>query len=239
MLAESDGGPQPKCGDKVVVHYTGSIASSKKVFDDSRERGFAMTFPVGVGKVIQGWDDAVASMRKGDRHRLLIPSEHAYGPAGRPPLIPPNADLVFDIEVVNINETLVEEGMRIKREESARADRFLKMKDEENAARAEEREANAAGSKRRREGEGGTGSGSDDSDSSGSSSGSESGSESSSAARKRRKKEKKKKEKKRRKREKKERRKKEKREREDKGEKRAKGEKKAKKKKSKAKSESS
>ena len=69
-LAEGSGGSTPRCGDKVVVHYTGRLAGGK-VFDCSRDRGFAMTFPVGVGKVIEGWDDAVATMSKGQRMNEL------------------------------------------------------------------------------------------------------------------------------------------------------------------------
>jgi FKBP-type peptidyl-prolyl cis-trans isomerase len=195
-LAEGSGGSTPRCGDKVVVHYTGRLAGGK-VFDCSRDRGFAMTFPVGVGKVIEGWDDAVATMIEGQRIRVLIPAEFAYGPKGRPPVIPPGADLEFDIELLNVNETLVEEGMRIRREEAARADKFLKLQDQERAA-----EADAAGGhegpkapKRRRADDSSGGSsdsdsGSDSDTHSSSGSSSSSSSESSHAARKRRKREK-------------------------------------------------
>ena len=161
LASLADGaGPLPKQGDKVVVHYSGFLATASfdpataKKFDCSREKGHAFTFTVGVGKVIQGWDDAVKEMPKGSRRRLLISSGDAYGERGHPPVIPPNANLVFDVEVLNINETLVEEGMRIRREESARADKFLMMQDAERAAEAEKQQqqqpAGSGSSKRRK-----------------------------------------------------------------------------------------
>lgn len=130
-------GPLPKLGDKVVCHYSGYLAAPpQRKFDCSRDRGHAMTFAVGVGKVIDGWDKAIREMAKGSRRRVLIPSEDAYGSKGHPPAIPPNSDLVFDIEVLDINETLVAEGMRIKREEAARAQKFIQEQDAMRAAAA-------------------------------------------------------------------------------------------------------
>ena len=163
-IAEAPPGPLPKCGDKVVVHYTGWLAMKpppEPPFDSSREKGHAFTFTVGVGKVIPGWDEAMLTMTKGTRRKVLISSDAAYGPRGRQPVIPANADLIFDIEVLNINETLVEEGMRVRREEAERVERFLKLQDEARAA-----EALQQGPKRPAED-------SDDSDSSSSSSESE------------------------------------------------------------------
>ena len=205
-------GPPPKCGDKVVVHYSGYLASSvaalgaaaAKPFDCSRDRGHAYTFTVGVGKVIQGWDDAMLTMPKGSRRRVLISADDAYGERGRPPTIPPNSNLIFDIEVLNINEPLVEEGLRIRREEQMRVERFLKLQDEERAKEARGQppapqpgaSASSGAPKRRKRGSSSSGS---DSDSSASSSRSSSSSES---ERKRRKREKKDKEKRKRKHEK-------------------------------------
>lgn len=93
-LAEGSGGPSPRCGDKAVVHYSGWLANKPNdaPFDSSREKGHAFTFAVGVGKVLPGWDEAVQAMVKGARWRIHIPCEHAYGPRGRPPKIPPAAD---------------------------------------------------------------------------------------------------------------------------------------------------
>ena len=205
-------GPPPKCGDKVVVHYSGYLASSvaalgaaaAKPFDCSRDRGHAYTFTVGVGKVIQGWDDAMLTMPKGSRRRVLISADDAYGERGRPPTIPPNSNLIFDIEVLNINEPLVEEGLRIRREEQMRVERFLKLQDEERAKEARGQQpapqpgasASSGAPKRRKRGSSSSGS---DSDSSASSSRSSSSSES---ERKRRKRERKDKEKRKRKHEK-------------------------------------
>ena len=138
-IAEAPPGPLPKCGDKVVVHYTGWLAMKpppEPPFDSSREKGHAFTFTVGVGKVIPGWDEAMLTMTKGTRRKVLISSDAAYGPRGRQPVIPANADLIFDIEVLNINETLVEEGMRVRREEAERVEKFLKLQDEARAAEA-------------------------------------------------------------------------------------------------------
>jgi FK506-binding protein 1 len=206
-------GPPPKCGDKVVVHYSGYLASSvaalgaaaAKPFDCSRDRGHAYTFTVGVGKVIQGWDDAMLMMPKGSRRRVLISADDAYGERGRPPTIPPNSNLIFDIEVLNINEPLVEEGLRIRREEQMRVERFLKLQDEERAKEARGQQpapqpgasASSGAPKRRKRGSSSSGS---DSDSSASSS--RSSSSSSESERKRRKREKKDKEKRKRKHEK-------------------------------------
>ena len=90
------------------------------MFDCSRERGHAFTFQLGVGRVIKGWDDGVSKLSIGQRVKLLIPWADAYGEKGQPPRIPPRADLIFDVELKNINETLVEESMRYRKEEQAR-----------------------------------------------------------------------------------------------------------------------
>ena len=142
-LREGTGAPA-KVGDKLVVHYKG-IADAG-AFDDSRERGHAFTFALGCNKVIRGWDEALVGATKGARFTVRIPSADAYGPKGAPPRIPPNADLVFDLELLNINETLVEEGMRFRQEEEARVQKFLAVQDE--APRR-------GGGRRRRRAEGG------------------------------------------------------------------------------------
>ena len=179
-LQPGDGTSFPKTGDKVVVHYTGSLRSNGKVFDCSRERGHAFTFPVGVGKVIKGWDEGVSQLSKGQRVKLLIPYADAYGDKGQPPHIPPRADLIFDVELLVINETLVQESVRYRKEEQARAERFLKQRDDEAAAAAAAAaKPDAKKKKKKRERE--ESSDSSDSDSS----------ESSSEARKRRKRERK------------------------------------------------
>ena len=97
-LREGTGAPA-KVGDKLVVHYKGTLADGGAVFDDSRERGHAFTFALGCNKVIRGWDEALVGATKGARFTVRIPSADAYGPKGAPPRIPPNADLNFDVEL--------------------------------------------------------------------------------------------------------------------------------------------
>jgi FKBP-type peptidyl-prolyl cis-trans isomerase len=94
-------GPEVKPGQSVMVHYTGSLADGK-VFDSSHkgDKDEPATFEVGTGKVIAGWDEGVPGMRIGERRKLTIPPELAYGAQGQPPSIPPNATLVFEIELV-------------------------------------------------------------------------------------------------------------------------------------------
>lgn len=94
-------GPEPKKGDKVRVHYVGTFPNGKK-FDSSRDRGSPFEFPLGMGRVIRGWDMALAKMRVGDRAKVTIPWELAYGERGMPPTIPAKSDLVFDIEFLGI-----------------------------------------------------------------------------------------------------------------------------------------
>jgi FKBP-type peptidyl-prolyl cis-trans isomerase FkpA len=88
-------------GKKVVVNYTGWLTNGKK-FDSSVERYRPFVFPLGAGKVIKGWDEGVAGMKEGGKRRLLIPPELGYGAPGAPPDIPPNATLVFDVELMKV-----------------------------------------------------------------------------------------------------------------------------------------
>ncbi len=95
-------GEGAKDGDTVTVHYTGVLPDGT-VFDSSRSEGReAISFVLGTGYVIQGWDQGLLGMKAGERRILAIPGALAYGEAGRPPLITPNATLIFDVEMVSI-----------------------------------------------------------------------------------------------------------------------------------------
>ena len=96
------GGPAPKPGDTVSVHYTGWLTDGTK-FDSSVDRDEPFAFVLGAGQVIQGWDRGVATLRVGDKARLTIPPELAYGQAGYPGAIPPNATLVFEVELLSVS----------------------------------------------------------------------------------------------------------------------------------------
>jgi len=94
-------GPAVKSGDKIQVQYTGWLQSNGLMFDTSRQPGrgpFDLT--LGAGSVIKGWEEGIPGMHVGGKRRLVIPPDLAYGPSGQPPTIPPNAVLVFDVEVV-------------------------------------------------------------------------------------------------------------------------------------------
>jgi FKBP-type peptidyl-prolyl cis-trans isomerase len=94
-------GPQPQPGQTVSVHYTGTLESGVK-FGSSRDSGTPLEFVIGEGKVIKGWDEGVMTMKVGGRRKLIIPPALGYGPQGRPPAIPGNATLIFDVELLGI-----------------------------------------------------------------------------------------------------------------------------------------
>lgn len=94
-------GASPKTGNTVVVHYTGKFTDGS-VFDSSVERNDPFEFVLGMGQVIAGWDIGVAQMKVGDKVKLTIPPELAYGREGYPGAIPPNSTLVFEVELLDV-----------------------------------------------------------------------------------------------------------------------------------------
>jgi FKBP-type peptidyl-prolyl cis-trans isomerase len=93
-------GSTPKFGREVIAHYDGRLLDGTP-FDSSYSRGVPFTFRLGTGAVIKGWDEAFLTMHKGEKRTLIVPHWLGYGAAGRPPTIPPNATLVFEVELID------------------------------------------------------------------------------------------------------------------------------------------
>ncbi len=115
-VVEAGNGESPKASDTVSVHYKGTTIDGK-VFDDSNKRGEPAVF--GVNQVIPGWTEVLQLMKKGAKYKVVIPSELAYGEQGVPPMIAPNAVLVFDIELLTIVDNKAEEK-ETKKEETTK-----------------------------------------------------------------------------------------------------------------------
>jgi len=101
LVTEKGTGRMPKKGETVVVHYTGTLASGVK-FDSSLDRGDPIAFKLGAGRVIKGWDEGIAKLHIGDKAILVIPAKLGYGEKGAGGVIPPNAKLIFIVELVGI-----------------------------------------------------------------------------------------------------------------------------------------
>ena len=96
-------GTTASLGNPVKVHYTGWLASGEK-FDSSLDRGEPFSFPLGMGQVIKGWDEGVVGMKVGGKRQLRIPPDLGYGSTGAGGVIPPNATLIFDVELLDVTK---------------------------------------------------------------------------------------------------------------------------------------
>jgi len=102
-MAVGEGDKATGPGQTVTVHYTGWLEDGTK-FDSSVDRGDPFQFPLGVGMVIKGWDEGVAGMQVGGKRKLTIPSQLGYGAAGAGGMIPANATLIFEVELLKVSE---------------------------------------------------------------------------------------------------------------------------------------
>ncbi|KAI8324959.1 peptidyl-prolyl cis-trans isomerase [Martensiomyces pterosporus] len=102
IITPGDGKTFPKPGDSVTMHYTGTLEDGAK-FDSSRDRNKPFVCNIGVGQLIKGWDEGVPQMSVGERAKLTITPDYGYGARGVPGVIPGNAQLIFDVELIRIN----------------------------------------------------------------------------------------------------------------------------------------
>jgi len=131
-ISEEGEGPTPEIGELVAVHYTGWLEDGTQ-FDSSVDRGEPITFPLGQGRVIAGWDEGIALLDVGDKGRLIIPSTLAYGPTGSGP-IPPDSTLIFDVELVEIRPGPPEAPAEVDAEDYTTNDAGVQIADLEDGS---------------------------------------------------------------------------------------------------------
>ncbi|KAJ3123035.1 FK506 binding protein proline rotamase rapamycin-binding protein [Nowakowskiella sp. JEL0407] len=139
--AAGDGKTFPQVGDLVSLHYVGKVEETGIIFDSSKSRGQIFRFKVGSGQVIKGWDEAIPKMSLGEKAIVTLPPNFAYGESGVRDLIPPDATLVFDVELIGINDKF-KPGFEIGKQKFSdeELEKRKKKLEEERRARAKEDE---------------------------------------------------------------------------------------------------
>ncbi|KAI0002913.1 peptidyl-prolyl cis-trans isomerase [Russula compacta] len=112
VVLQTGDGQRPRVGDMVTTHYVGTIVSDGSTFGSSLARGTPFVTEIGVGKAIKGWDEGVLQLTRGSRAILKVSPDYAYGTRGFPPVIPPNATLEFEVELLEIKPQSW--GLRVK-----------------------------------------------------------------------------------------------------------------------------
>lgn len=103
-------GRTPKQGEMVVAHYIGRFPHNGQEFDNSRARNKPLTFIIGIGSVIKGWDEGIMGMQLGELALLTVSSDFGYGQEGLPPVVPPDADLEFEVELLQAGDDKADSG---------------------------------------------------------------------------------------------------------------------------------
>lgn len=132
-IVEEGSGESPEPGDVVAVHYTGTLTDGT-TFDSSYQRGEPIKFPVGIGQVIPGWDEGISLLSEGAQARFVIPPELAYGEQGAGGVIPPNATLIFDVELVSVEPGPPEAPTEVSEADYTTTDSGLKYYDLEEGS---------------------------------------------------------------------------------------------------------
>ena len=124
-ITQEGTGDLPKAEQNITAHYTGKFLDGKVFDSDANRPGPGLEFPLGMHRVISGWDEAFGLMKKGSKATLLIPSKLAYGPSGNPPVIAPNAVLMFDVELVDITSAVDMKQQALKDQQQAATDETI------------------------------------------------------------------------------------------------------------------